>query len=277
VIDWDRYTIVGKSTQLFKDYLRLTTEPNPNDIRPLHVLTLTLKELKRIWREKNDYQFINNQFKSLRQDLTVQRIKNDFTVQAYEIHARMALEAGDMVEFGQCQGMLRHLYDLGLAGSVNEFLAYRLLSMVHGRNKSEMNLLVGQLTTEQKSHLAVRHALEVSKALTRNNYHAFFHLFVTAPNMGGYIMDHFVEEKRVQALMTMCKAYLILPLPFIEKQLAYDSLSGVIESLSSHNAAIFKKPDEPDINKNLDCKAIIPHLAASFEEKYRRVGIKGRI
>lgn len=68
-----------------------------------------------------------------------------------------------------------------------------------------MNLLVGQLTKEQKAAPAVRHALEVSKALTRNNYHAFFQLFTNAPNMGGYIMDHFVEEKRVQALMAICK------------------------------------------------------------------------
>ncbi|KAF8517983.1 SAC3/GANP/Nin1/mts3/eIF-3 p25 family-domain-containing protein [Hysterangium stoloniferum] len=277
VIDWDRYTIVGKSNNLFKDYLRLTTEPNPNDIRPLNVLTLTLKELKRIWREKNDYKFINNQFKSLRQDLTVQRIKNEFTVLVYEIHARMALEAGDMVEYNQCQGMLRHLYDLGLPGSFHEFLAYRILSMVHGRNKSEMNLLVGQLTKEQKAVPAVRHALEVSKALTRNNYHAFFHLFASAPNMGGYIMDHFVEEKRVQALMTMCKAYMTLPLSFIEKQLSYDSLSAARASLAAHNAAIFKNPYDADSDKTFDCKAALPCLAASFEEKYRKVGIKGRI
>ncbi|KAF8582726.1 hypothetical protein K439DRAFT_1391251 [Ramaria rubella] len=295
VIDWDRYTIVGKSNNLFKDYLRLTTEPNPNDIRPLNVLTLTLKELKRIWREKNDYKFINNQFKSLRQDLTVQRIKNEFTVQVYEIHARMALEAvrfnfaslgcpliavyskGDMVEYNQCQGMLRHLYDLGLPGSFHEFLAYRILSMVHGRNKSEMNLLVGQLTKEQKAAPAVRHALEVSKALTRNNYHAFFHLFASAPNMGGYIMDHFVEEKRVQALMTMCKGYMTIPLSFIEKQLSYDSLSAACQSLTTHNAAVFKNPYDLDTDKILDCKAAFPLLAASFEAKYRKVGIKGRI
>jgi len=138
-------------------------------------------------------------------------------------------------------------------------------------------MLVGTLTSEQKSAPAVRHALEVSKALTRNNYHAFFHLFATAPNMGGYIMDHFVEEKRVQALITMCKAYMTLPLSFLEKQLAYDSLSHAVESLASHNAAIFKNPRETDANKNFDCKAALPCLVASFEEKYRKVGIKGRI
>ena len=43
-----------------------------------------------------------------------------------------------MVEYNQCQGMLRHLYDLGLPGNFHEFLAYRILSMVHGRNKSGM-------------------------------------------------------------------------------------------------------------------------------------------
>lgn len=73
-----------------------------------------------------------------------------------------------------------------------------------------MNLLVGQLTKEQKAAPAVRHALEVSKALTRNNYHSFFQLFANAPNMGGYIMDHFVEEKRVQALITICKGYAVM-------------------------------------------------------------------
>lgn len=44
-----------------------------------------------------------------------------------------------MVEYNQCQGMLRHLYDLGLPGNFHEFLAYRILSMVHGRNKSGMH------------------------------------------------------------------------------------------------------------------------------------------
>ena len=104
VIDWDKHTIVGTSTALEKPYLRLTTVrrpqrfelsaqvPDPATIRPLPVLRQTLAMLKRRWREEGNYAYICDQFKSLRQDLTVQRIKNEDTVMVYEIHARIALE-----------------------------------------------------------------------------------------------------------------------------------------------------------------------------------------
>ena len=122
VIDWDRFTIKGTNQKLEKSYLRLTSvsaastdspsfaeaqEPSPADIRPLHVLKQTLSLLKRKWKENHNYPYALDQFKSMRQDLTVsrynsmrhsrsrqvQRIKNDFTVEVYEIHARIALEA----------------------------------------------------------------------------------------------------------------------------------------------------------------------------------------
>jgi hypothetical protein len=49
-------------------------EPKPEQIRPYAVLQQTLQELKKKWKDKAPYNWVCNQFKSLRQDLTVRRI-----------------------------------------------------------------------------------------------------------------------------------------------------------------------------------------------------------
>ncbi|KAJ6581225.1 SAC3/GANP/Nin1/mts3/eIF-3 p25 family-domain-containing protein [Mycena capillaripes] len=301
VMDWDRHTIVGTSKEIFKDYLRLTTEPKPEQIRPYPILQQTLLELKKRFREKTPYNWICSQFKSLRQDLTVrrftrppdiagasvsvfsfvlsqvQRIKNEFTVQVYEIHGRIALECGDMVEYNQCQATLKSLYDLGIPGRVEEFTAYRILMLLHGRNRSELNIYVGQLTPKQKADSAVQHALSVQRALAMGNYHALFGLYSTSPNMGAYIMDHFVARERAKALMVITKAYKSIPLSFIHQELAFESLEQAREFLADHSAAFFTNPGSPDDQKTLDCKPAGTQLNQAFETKYRKVLIKGAI
>jgi len=69
-----------------------------------------------------------------------------------------------------------------------------------------MNLFVGQLTSQQKSAPEVRHALNVQRASAMGNYHLFFDLYMSAPNMGAYIMDHFIDRERIRALLVMSKA-----------------------------------------------------------------------
>ncbi|ENH69054.1 THP3 like protein C2A9.11c [Fusarium oxysporum f. sp. cubense race 1] len=88
--------IIGTCEVLEKKYLRLTAPPVPSKVRPEHILRQTLELLKKKWKRESNYSYICDQFKSMRQDLTVQHIKNDFTVSVYEIHARIALEKGDI-------------------------------------------------------------------------------------------------------------------------------------------------------------------------------------
>jgi SAC3 family protein LENG8/THP3 len=90
--DWNDFAIVGTCAELEKPYLRLTSAPDPSTVRPLQILKKTLEMLKSRWRKEHNYTFICDQFKSLRQDLTVQRIKNEFTVKVYETHSRIAIE-----------------------------------------------------------------------------------------------------------------------------------------------------------------------------------------
>jgi hypothetical protein len=56
---------------IFFFFLTVVQEPKPETIRPYSVLQQTLVELKKRWKEKVSYNWICNQFKSLRQDLTV--------------------------------------------------------------------------------------------------------------------------------------------------------------------------------------------------------------
>lgn len=224
VIDWDEYTIVGTCQKLEKPYLRLTSAPDPGTVRPLPVLKSALKMLKEKWRNKADYGYICDQFKSLRQDMTVQRIKSDFTVQVYEIHARIAIEQGDLGQYNQCQTQLKELYAIGLSGCKFEFLSYRLLYLIHCRNKQAINQFISELTEEQRANDFVSHALQVRSAEALCNYSKLFQLYNAAPNMGAYLMDLFVARERSAALNTIIKAYRpTCSIPFLTKTLAFSS------------------------------------------------------
>lgn len=198
--------IVGRCQDLEKKYFRLTSPPNPDTVRPLHVLEKTLDHLKKKWRQEKNYLYICDQFKSLRQDLTVQRIKTGFTVNAYEIHARIALEKGDLGEYNQCQTQLRALYAQNLGGHPTEFVAYRILYFLHTSNRTDMNDVLADLTPTEKKDKAVKHALDTRSALALGNYHRFFQLYLDTPHMGAYLMDMFVGRERLSALCAICRA-----------------------------------------------------------------------
>ena len=198
--------VVGTCQNLEKGYLRLTAAPRPSEVRPEHILKQSLEFLKKKWKKDGNYTYICDQFKSMRQDLTVQRISNELTVSVYEIHARIALEKGDLGEYNQCQSQLRVLYANKRGGNPEEFKAYRILYFIHTANRTALNDVLAELTPVEKKSRAIKHALDVRSALALGNYNRFFRLYLDTPNMGAYLMDMFVVRERLAAMAFICKA-----------------------------------------------------------------------
>lgn len=191
---------------LEKQYLRLTTLPDTSQVRPEHILKKSLQMLKEKWKNKQaDYNYVSEQFRSIRQDMTIQHIKNDFTVKVYETHARIALESYDLDQFNQCQTALIPLYSSNLNGNEIEFLGYRIIYTILQNIKYDMENLLKEINKRKisKKNFAIEHALKVVKAMNEYNYFQFFKLYKIAPNMGSYLIEPFLPRLRIKALQVV--------------------------------------------------------------------------
>lgn len=204
-IDWDSLTIRGTCQEVEKRYLRLTSAPDPQTVRPEDVLRRALGIVKSTTKS---YLFKCEQLKSIRQDLTVQRIRDEFTVEVYETHARMALEAGDLPEYNQCQTQLKTLYGEGIKGCSNEFAAYSLLYGLFNRgNSRDLLSTMARLTQDERRDEVMEHALAVRNAVAVGNYTTFFRLYRTAPVLSPCLMDVHIEKMRFEATKCMTRSY----------------------------------------------------------------------
>ncbi len=249
--------------------------PHPSVVRPERVLKLALNSLIQKWEEDSlgvGYVYMCSQLKAIRQDLTVQHIKNDFTVQVYEVHARTALESGDMNEYNQCQTQLKHLYAADLKGSEEEFLAYRILYYIYlqGNKKyqggsGDLLDIMKQITSMQYQHEAVKHALDVRKCIQQENYYRFFQLLHTTPNLGNFILEPMINNWRfvfLQRLIRACRASVKLSVDFIVKSMGFMSLPEGLIFLKKANCVLIpsEKEDagetsEQESGLDIDCKA----------------------
>lgn len=254
--------LIGTCQSLEKQYLRLTTIPDPSQVRPEQVLKKSLQMLKEKWRKKEaDYNYISEQFRSIRQDMTIQHIQNELTVKVYETHARVALESYDLDQFNQCQTALILLYKKGLPGSHIEFLAYRILYTILQGVRYEMEILLKEIYAEEKKsgiitkNYEISHALKFMKALNCHNYFECFKLYRIAPNMGSYLIEPFLSKLRIKALLVIAAGYITeANISALSDKFAFDSVDLFVKFLEENQVTLSKD------KKKILCKESVPAL-----------------
>jgi hypothetical protein len=156
-----------------------------------------------------------------------------------------------------------------------------------------INQLLVNLNADLRGQSAIQHALAVRTALTLSNYHAFFRLYLDAPNMAAYLMDNFVERERVNAMRIMGKAYRpFIELSFVAKELGL-CLSFYVECphhkgfLDEQECRLFldkfcddESQQPPIFADNARCLIDSKQSQAIFGEairKFDKIDIKGQI
>ena len=254
-IDWSSFAIKGTSATVEKKYLRLTAAPDPTTVRPPSVLRKALELAKKNWLEKGDYHATCDAFKSIRQDLTVQCIRDAFTVQVYETHARVAVEKRDKEEFNMCLTQLKLLHKTYPSQYVNEFACYRLLYYIYTKNTLDMGVFIASMSPALKSDPCIKHALEVRSAWASGNYVRFFRLYANAPNMSSALMDFFMERERKEAFGKVVRSYRpTISVDQLKSILAFEDVSRVREFLEQVIGDEVVYADRPQ-NEKIDCKA----------------------
>jgi len=180
-------------------------------------------------------------------------VHGPFVFTVYETHARICLEANDLLEFGSCLSVLLSAYEEASEADRQgshppEFYGYAILRALL-ENTPKGTLSPRHLTRRLASHMAfsqvvvellkkigaanvqspqVQHALAVAKAgmtlrslgishgltlscfshLVQNgDYHKFFRLYDSTPDMGPFLIDHMLDPMRNKAVSIMLKAH----------------------------------------------------------------------
>ncbi|OHT00270.1 hypothetical protein TRFO_33051 [Tritrichomonas foetus] len=202
--------IVGTSTKLEKEYLRLAgDELDPSMFRPLHILKESFEYCLKKFNDNNDYEYISEQLRSIRQDLKVQHIEDQFSVAVYETHARLAIQNDDWGNFNQSMEPLELFYKKGLGefDHTCEFYCYRILYLVGVDDLAGLYAFIPRIEAPVLESKDVQFALKVWKIASSGEWMRFFRKMRKAPPLVAGVMSIKARSFRFQALRCTIKGF----------------------------------------------------------------------
>lgn len=214
----DSVAIVGTCTNLEKPYLRLTERPVPSSVRPVAVLKQSLELMRKKKKEGASWKtYLGEQMKSIRQDLVIQAIADEFALEVYETNARWCLENDDVAEFKRCLLRIDEFYHhLDLTSpNLDEFVCYSLLYHLLSEDFPSLNAELATINPESKKHNAIFHAIRICESYLTNNWHQFFLLSKTSYFLEKHILDIVSDRIRIHALESIFISY-VLSIALIE-------------------------------------------------------------
>lgn len=277
--------IVGKCTTLEKRYLRLTSEPNPEFVRPLPILNKAFKFImNRYTRHEVNYTYMCDQLKSIRQDMRVQMIENKFTLKVYQTHARLALENGDLGEFNQCQSRLFILYSKPnlKKTSYSEFVSYLILYFILTENFESitswrLKLIQEDIQTFQEQR--VQKSFQLSQTVLLGNYSNSLSIAKSINGVATNLVAPVIERERLKALMIICQSYNQLNIKYMVQLFRFHDQLELITYLREKQLdsyIVVKNPNTDTEFRYLDTKNCKLKMKQIYDNS-RKVDIKGQI
>ncbi|CAD8073253.1 unnamed protein product [Paramecium sonneborni] len=194
---------------LHKPYLRLTQQIDFSQIRPLPILQQALKLFKKQYKSGEiDYQYFSDQLRSIRQDINVQNIENEFTIKIYETNAKLSIENFDLHTFQQCQMKLLELYLMPIkTKNKQEFLCYIILYHALKNNHDQLLNIFNTQDIDIENDL-IYFSMNMSSYLSTKNYYKIFRCYYYASNKMSKMIEPFLTQLR-KGLIKEQKAALI--------------------------------------------------------------------
>ena len=218
--------MIGTSTKLEKDYFRAHSEMinDAKNVRPLHVLVKAFDFVMNKYKENKDYKYILNQLKSIRQDMLLQNIKNDFCVKVYEASTEISIQNEDIENANITLSMLiKDLYNTIHSENDYQFYRYYLIYNILYDIK-EMNYIIQEekFISYKKR---IRDIIDIMKAMNEKNYIKLFILFSKLNSeIERKMLIPFVVYYKIQAMILLSYGfYTVIDINYLYEKIGRDS------------------------------------------------------